>query len=389
MKLLLPGALCAFLLATAAAPAQAQRRSASAPAKVTLCKFVPDEPAKWNQIEVSVSAWKDGLAQGKYEKTCSITPGFERPCRKADCADPWDCAQGDRAQLIAGNVCQCKAGFFGVNGASPCSACPAGSTSTPGSSECVCADGSALIDGVCQCKAGFYSADGNYPCTPCPGISSSTPGSTQCSCSGNSALVGEVCQCLAGFYGADGNFPCTQCPEGASSSAGSSDCTCSDESQLVGTGSEASCQCREGYYGPNGNVPCTPCGSGQTSAAGSTECQAVSTPTSTCVSNISPCSFYVTGDTNRDIYFTLDKPQTLTVSTYGYVDTMVWLYDAAGNLITYNDDCWWCNFTWSLNSFIQAYLEPGTYRLRAGVFVGGYNPDAWYSDGYPLTATLS
>lgn len=75
-----------------------------------------------------------------------------------------------------------------------------------------------------------------------------------------------------------------------------------------------------------------------------------------------------------DFYFTFEEPATITARAYGQevgYDTHLWLYDAENNTIAQNDD-WY-----GLDSWLEINVDPGTYRLRAGVCCG--DPDGWRS----------
>lgn len=74
-----------------------------------------------------------------------------------------------------------------------------------------------------------------------------------------------------------------------------------------------------------------------------------------------------------DFWFNYDVPTTFTARTYQVPnhpsDPQLWLYNSEGSLIVTNDDYF------GLQSFIQTQVEPGWYRLRAGVCCG--QPDVW------------
>ena len=80
---------------------------------------------------------------------------------------------------------------------------------------------------------------------------------------------------------------------------------------------------------------------------------------------------------NRDFWFNFTEPAVFKVRTYAQeygIDSMLWLYDNEGVLVAQNDDFF------GLDSWIEVDVQPGTYRLRAGVCCG--NPDAWYGQSY-------
>lgn len=112
----------------------------TAPTKVNICKYDPDTKT-WKQLSVSSSAWKPEKGVGNNDLSCNLDLGGFRPCKKADCADPW---------IMITKVC------------------PAGST-LGSDGVCKCSGTSTLVGDVCRCDAGSYGATGgNYPCEPCP-----------------------------------------------------------------------------------------------------------------------------------------------------------------------------------------------------------------------------
>jgi len=85
-----------------------------------------------------------------------------------------------------------------------------------------------------------------------------------------------------------------------------------------------------------------------------------------------------------DITITLDSLQNLNIRTYAQeygIDSHLWLYDSNNNLVAANDD------HYGLDSYLNINLQPGTYRLRAGVCCG--NPDAWYGVSYRVETNVS
>ena len=73
-----------------------------------------------------------------------------------------------------------------------------------------------------------------------------------------------------------------------------------------------------------------------------------------------------------DFYFTFQEPSIIQARAYGQeigYDTHLWLYDSSDVLIAANDDYY------GLDSWIEVSVEPGTYRLRAGICCG--DPDGW------------
>jgi hypothetical protein len=108
------------------------------------------------------------------------------------------------------------------------------------------------------------------------------------------------------------------------------------------------------------------------------------TPTTTTTTVPQSPGTYTATEFDRDFYFEITQTQTLNVRTYAWqfgIDSMLWLYDSSNNLLAANDD-WF-----GLDSYISISLEPGTYRLRAGVCCG--NPNAWYGNFYNIEASLA
>lgn len=73
-----------------------------------------------------------------------------------------------------------------------------------------------------------------------------------------------------------------------------------------------------------------------------------------------------------DFYFTFQEPSVIQARAYGQeigYDTHLWLYDSSDVLVAANDDYY------GLDSWIEVSVEPGTYRLRAGICCG--DPDGW------------
>lgn len=101
-------------------------------------------------------------------------------------------------------------------------------------------------------------------------------------------------------------------------------------------------------------------------------------------SNVNADSVRVTGPT--DYWFSFTERSLFSVRTFavdGYwSDPMLWLFDQQGVLQAQNDD-WF-----GLQSFIERELEPGSYRLRAGVCCG--DPNRWYQNvSYDVSTNVS
>jgi len=81
----------------------------------------------------------------------------------------------------------------------------------------------------------------------------------------------------------------------------------------------------------------------------------------------------------EDFYFSFSEPTVFTVRTFAWqygVDSMLWLYNDANELVASNDDFY------GLDSWLEVPLSEGSYRLRAGICCG--NPDAWRGSHYVL-----
>jgi hypothetical protein len=112
-------------------------------------------------------------------------------------------ASHEASQLVTAG---CSFDYYGVDGGPPCTPCDVHSSSTHGSSGCICDEG-------------FYSSSGYGPCTACEeGSSPATDG------------IRNFCTCDSGYQGSNGNnmeSPCKICEEGSYSKKGWSSCeTC-------------------------------------------------------------------------------------------------------------------------------------------------------------------
>lgn len=78
-----------------------------------------------------------------------------------------------------------------------------------------------------------------------------------------------------------------------------------------------------------------------------------------------------------DYWFEYTEPTTFIAQTYmveGHPsDPMLWLYNEAGTVLAANDD------SFGLQSYISIDVQPGRYRLRAGICCG--DPNAWRTGG--------
>jgi len=217
------------------------------------------------------------------------------------------------------NSNNCATNYKCIQKAKACDLCPAGSDSTPYSSECFsCPDGESSVpggrctnclagqfqaggSGCTNCNAGLYqNENGAAVCKSCPIGSSSNAGSdalTDCNlCTAAYYLVGNTCticpggkysgalassctNCAAGTYGQSGF--CHHCQAGKfQNEQGKSSCKlCPQGSYLTSTGADNSNDCTSctagKYNGNTGQIAesaCTNCPAGTISAARSSGC---------------------------------------------------------------------------------------------------------------------
>jgi hypothetical protein len=182
------------------------------------------------------------------------------------------CPVGKYKDLDANVACSvCGSNKFlnatGATDASACLACPALSTSVPGSpgiALCLCNPGyyrPANTETCVQCPLGTYKAgSGNDVslCVACAAYTTTLPstvatGQVNCVCAPGFTFPGGAtsCQgCAIGFYKPDaGGHMCTQCPASYSTTP------------AVNSSSLLMCMCERGYTGPNGGT-CGYCGVG-------------------------------------------------------------------------------------------------------------------------------
>lgn len=86
-----------------------------------------------------------------------------------------------------------------------------------------------------------------------------------------------------------------------------------------------------------------------------------------------------------DYFFSIQEPTEFVAKTFmheGSPDTHLWLYGINNELLAANDDYY------NLQSYLSyLILEPGIYRLRAGICCG--DPDAWREGTYELETSLN
>ena len=154
--------------------------------------------------------------------------------------------------------CQrCASGRYLLAG--QCVACPANSTTlvhvnATAATDCVCVSGFTNVSGMCEaCDATFFKAEiGNVSCTACPANTTSRPGS----------LSPEACECVAGFRLAVDT--CTPCAADTwKHGVGNSGCEPCDAAAHAAPGSTRAeqCLCNAGYAGRPG-ASCEACVAG-------------------------------------------------------------------------------------------------------------------------------
>lgn len=213
-----------------------------------------------------------------------------------------NCVPGTSSSAASPTCTACVAGYY-CSGGTPQVACPAGKSSPASASACTdCQAGySSVSSGQClACPIGYSSVSGGL-CERCPAGQTSTSGGLCRNCpAGQSSVSGEVCKpCNAGSSSVSGGL-CTPCPAGQSSRSGELCANCSRDqfsvsgglcqncpagtSSAAGASSCSSCPpgqssspggpcstCPAGYYCPTG-APATMCPAGSYSSVGSSSC---------------------------------------------------------------------------------------------------------------------
>lgn len=156
----------------------------------------------------------------------------------------------------ASKGCECPAGTYLRDGTLPCSDCPAGTTSAPGSTS---------INQCTKCPAGTFKADeGRGSCTTCPKASHGywmpRVGATQCvpnPCMVNENVCGKHSRCTPSIHG--GNFTCS-CLPGFTGTNGRN-CTkqCKRRPECLEKGGCASCEATGWKPWVGYNTYCTLC----------------------------------------------------------------------------------------------------------------------------------
>lgn len=216
--------------------------------------------------------------------TCRCMSGYTGPDGAACTA----CGIGEYKQELGSASCSdCRPGTFqDALGSKECRSCSANSSSTAGSSICVCNVGFSGPDGgncssclpgkykslngssVCiDCARGtFSSQQGQSQCDACPADSNSQAGRAACVCDAGFSGSFESCvACGLGTYKAiNGSSDCVECARGTylDQEAGTTCASCpSNSTALVGSPAVQSCICTPGFTGPDGG-PCTACNLG-------------------------------------------------------------------------------------------------------------------------------
>lgn len=183
----------------------------------------------------------------------------------------------------------CSAGRFSAAGASYCSTCRTGQSSTSGGN---CVD----------CSAGKSSISGGL-CENCPPGKSSVTGGLCVECAaGKSSSAGGLCvECAAGKSSLTGGL-CINCPAGKSSAAGGACQNCS-----AGKFSDqgGACQnCAPGKWSPEGSASCIDCDRGYYCNNGSrTICPVGSyCPAGSSAPKVCPPGYYTSSEGNNTCF---------------------------------------------------------------------------------------
>jgi hypothetical protein len=183
---------------------------------------------------------------------------------------------GGSTSTWGSSECVCDRGYYSANGLAPCTKCPAGSIApNPSSTVCVaCGDGfNDWNRWQCdECFAGTYrDSRGSAGCESCPPGSWSSVAAGACvACAAGtwSSMVGATScsQCWLDKWstatGATSIQTCVQCSEGSISERGSTECVC-DKGYYSADGRSPCTRCPVGSIAPNTNsTECTACGSG-------------------------------------------------------------------------------------------------------------------------------
>jgi hypothetical protein len=197
------------------------------------------------------------------------------------------------------NTCTCNAGFANIGSGSNlvCSPCMNGGTSQAGDITCTCVVPTNGYTGVTctTCNVGYYT--NNHKCILCPAGQSSSGGTSSCVCPANYVQSGSTCtacanggvsqqgatscsdcnpgsfgttcqHCLTGYY--NNSNTCITCPTGLTNYKNdSTTCTCpTNYAQILGnTGTIYACdKCENGGNATAGASACT-CPSGYTGVA--------------------------------------------------------------------------------------------------------------------------
>ena len=177
--------------------------------------------------------------------------------------------------------CYCPPGYQGSNG-STCALCPAGTICSSGSlSACpantIAPEGSSSL-AACVANPGFYQLTAGGSAFQCPANSYCTGGLNNVQCTANAvspvqSISSSACYCDRGYQGVN-NAPCVACAAGTWCWTGIlNNCPASSNSAPLSS-YMTNCTCNPGYSGPDGG-PCVACLAGQQKPTqGTAVCQA-------------------------------------------------------------------------------------------------------------------
>eukprot|EP01119_Soliformovum_irregulare_P005868 TRINITY_DN1760_c0_g1_i2.p1 TRINITY_DN1760_c0_g1~~TRINITY_DN1760_c0_g1_i2.p1 ORF type:complete len:862 (-),score=148.81 TRINITY_DN1760_c0_g1_i2:78-2663(-) len=223
----------------------------------TSCLACPANTSSPQEAAISCSPCSQGLVSSPGSQFC--TPCLSGSGGPPDCQV---CGAGYSGDGYLCNLCP-KNTYNSLSGQSNCTACPAGSTSPPGSMTLIqcspCPRGTYFMGGTCQaCPLGTYnSMTGQITCQNCP---AGTFGNA------SGGINSAVCQmCPTGTWSnVTGVSSCMPCPTGTSSStigATTNLCSqCSFGKYANDTGTSDCLDCQPGSYAAiKGSALCAPC----------------------------------------------------------------------------------------------------------------------------------
>lgn len=164
-------------------------------------------------------------------------------------------------QILVNQVCQCRVGFFLINGA--CTQCPTGQFYDASLAVCriPCLTNEVYnkYTRVCECATSYFRINGT--CTQCPGNTTYSPASGNCGCpsgytnKGNYCVIGcginEIfqngqCCCITGYYPVNGI--CGQCEWNEVYDQGLGICRVPCDAKRIFDISSRSCVCLPQFY---------------------------------------------------------------------------------------------------------------------------------------------